>query len=250
LNAIEGFVSSDVIQTFSAFLEFCYVARRNVITESSLKDLKVALQQFHKYRTVFSGTVRREGLAGFSLPRQHSLVHYYNNIKNFGAPNSLCSSITESKHIVAVKRPWRRSNRYRALSQILKVNERLDKLAAARADFTARGMLTNSPLVVAGLNDSPQGGPSGCVDDSDDLANINDNSANIDIDLTNIDNDPTNVDDGHGNDPNVGDEDEEDDELSDNDAGPVESEPLMNEVRLAQEKGKCHLPLPHHKLLK
>jgi hypothetical protein len=121
-------------------------------SERSLEDLKVALQQFHQYRTVFSGTVRPDGLAGFSLPRQHSLVHYHDNIKNFGSPNGLCSSITESKHIVAVKRPWRRSSRYKALSQILKVNERLDKLAAARADFAARGMLTNPPLVAAILD--------------------------------------------------------------------------------------------------
>ncbi|KAF9784556.1 hypothetical protein BJ322DRAFT_1006884, partial [Thelephora terrestris] len=85
-------------------------------------------------------------LSGFSLPCQHLMVHYYNNIKNFGSPNGLCSSITESKHITAVKHPWRRSNRYKALSQILKVNERLDKLTAARADFNTRGMLTNSTL--------------------------------------------------------------------------------------------------------
>ena len=32
------------------------------------------------------------------------------------------------------------------------VNERLDKLAAARADFTARGMLSNPPLTMAILD--------------------------------------------------------------------------------------------------
>jgi len=77
------------------------------------------------------------------------MVHYYEHIKNFGSPNGLCSSITESKHIAAVKRPWRRSNKHAALRQMLKVNERLDKLAAARADFTARGMLVDSCLIHA-----------------------------------------------------------------------------------------------------
>jgi hypothetical protein len=62
-------------------------------------------------------------------------------IRAFGAPNGLCSSITESKHIKAVKEPWRRSNRYDALGQMLLTNQRLDKLAAARVDFNARGML-------------------------------------------------------------------------------------------------------------
>ncbi|KAJ7113623.1 hypothetical protein C8R44DRAFT_741205 [Mycena epipterygia] len=64
----------------------------------------------------------------------------------FGAPNGLCSSITESKHIKAVKKPYRRSNRNKPLSQILLANQRLDKLAAARVDFTARGMMSGAFL--------------------------------------------------------------------------------------------------------
>ena len=86
------------------------------------------------------------------------MVHYYDHIKNFGSPNGLCSSITESKHITAVKRPWRQSNKHAALPQILKVNERLDKIAAARGDFTARGMLGDSCLIQAikdALGDTP-----------------------------------------------------------------------------------------------
>ncbi|KAH9037927.1 hypothetical protein EDB85DRAFT_1888285 [Lactarius pseudohatsudake] len=41
---------------------------------------------------------------GFNLPRQHSMVHYVHLIQEFGAPNGLCSSITESRHITAVKK--------------------------------------------------------------------------------------------------------------------------------------------------
>ncbi|KAH9037571.1 hypothetical protein EDB84DRAFT_1249514, partial [Lactarius hengduanensis] len=46
----------------------------------------------------------------------------------FGSPNGLCSSITESKHIRAVKEPWRRSNRYHALTQMLKTILRMDRM--------------------------------------------------------------------------------------------------------------------------
>jgi hypothetical protein len=59
-------------------------------------------------------------------------------IEDFGAPGGLCSSITESRHITAVKKPWRRSNRYQALGQMLLINQRLDKLAAMSSDFTSR----------------------------------------------------------------------------------------------------------------
>lgn len=67
-------------------------------------------------------------------------------IRAFGAPNGLCSSITESKHIKAVKEPWRRSNRFEALAQMLLTNQRLDKLAASRVDFAKRRMLEGTCL--------------------------------------------------------------------------------------------------------
>ena len=221
----------DIIRTFSAFLKFCYIAHQNVITERSLKDRKTALKRSHQYCVVFSGTVRWDGLAGFSLPWQHSLVHYYDNIKNFGAPNGLCSSITELKHIVAIKRPWRRSSRYKALCQILRVNKRLDKLAAARADFTARGMLANPPLVVVMLdlfsNNDSQGDNNGS-DDNINIGVIPQGGHGSDGSGTD-----TNNDGGSNNGSNSDDNDNDE-----NDAGPVESEPLMNEVQLAHEKGQ------------
>jgi hypothetical protein len=127
------------VRTFRAFLEFCYIARHDVIDTPALKSLEDALSRFHQHRAVFEEYAVRPG--GFSLPRQHSLVHYASLIRLFGAPNGLCSSITESKHIKAIKEPWRRSNRYNALDQILLTNQRLDKLASCRVDFTSRGML-------------------------------------------------------------------------------------------------------------
>ncbi|KIJ58801.1 hypothetical protein HYDPIDRAFT_101977, partial [Hydnomerulius pinastri MD-312] len=148
LPAIEGHVPDDVIRTFRAFLEFCYIVRQNVITDDTLEELKDALRRFHQYREVFRDLGVRPG--GFSLPRQHSLTHYESLIRLFGAPNGLCTSITESKHITAVKKPWRRSSKHNALGQILRTNQRLAQLAAARADFEARGMLPPSHRVYAG----------------------------------------------------------------------------------------------------
>ncbi|KAG1865484.1 hypothetical protein DFJ58DRAFT_838602 [Suillus subalutaceus] len=94
----------------------------------------------------------------FSLPRQHSLVHYAYLIRQFGAPNGLCSSITKSKHIKAIKEPWRRSSKYKVLGQMLVTNQRLDKLAAVRADFANCRMLDSTCLAaeldVLGLMDT------------------------------------------------------------------------------------------------
>ncbi|KAJ6561324.1 hypothetical protein B0H10DRAFT_1820370 [Mycena sp. CBHHK59/15] len=62
----------------------------------------------------------------------------------FASPNGLCSSITESKHIKAVKEPWQRSSHYKALAQMLLTLQRLDKLAALKCVLQVRGMLTGT----------------------------------------------------------------------------------------------------------
>lgn len=128
-----------MIQALSAFMDFCYLVRRSVITEDTLSEIREALLRFHQKRVIFEETGVR--VDGISLPRQHSLKHYEQLIRMFGAPNGLCSSITESKHIAAVKKPWRRSSRFEALGQMLITNQRLDKLSATRVDLISRNML-------------------------------------------------------------------------------------------------------------
>lgn len=133
-----------MVRAIRHFLDFCYVARRNIVDKVSLDAMRESLAAFHREREIFVTTGTCKG--PISLPRQHSMMHYPRNIEKFGAPNGLCTSITESRHIKAVKEPWRRSNRYNALSQMLVSNQRLDKLAAARVDFINRGMLAGSCL--------------------------------------------------------------------------------------------------------
>jgi hypothetical protein len=111
--------------------------------ETDLDKLEDALSRFHQYREIFILTGIR---SDFSLPRQHSLVHYRQLIRLFGAPNGICTSISESKHRSAVKEPWRQSSRNEALGQMLVTNQRRDQLAAARTDFGSRGMLEGTCL--------------------------------------------------------------------------------------------------------
>ncbi|KAJ6595383.1 hypothetical protein B0H10DRAFT_2179268 [Mycena sp. CBHHK59/15] len=143
LPTIAGHVPSQVVQAVADIVEFCHLVRRSVIDEDTLIAIDAVVARFHLHREVFRDTIRPEG---FSLPRQHSIVHYCVLIQLFGAPNGLCSSITESKHIKAVKRPYRRTSHNKPLSQMLLTNQRLDKLAAARVDFTARGMMDGTLL--------------------------------------------------------------------------------------------------------
>ena len=140
------------------------------------------------------------------------LTHYRHHIKKFGALNGLSSSITESKHITAVKKPWRQSRHYEALGQMLTINTRNDKLAAARIDFLSCGMLNGTCLSEA-LNKL-----------QNTLEDIEDDNISTEDDS-----------DFSGEDDQDLDADEEEDKT-----GPVDGLPAMSEVTLAQKRGKHH----------
>ncbi len=106
-----------------------------------------ALDRFHSLRVVFEDVGVRPD--GFCLPRQHALMHYVRCITLFGSPNGLCTSITESRHITAVKRPWRRSSKNNPLVQILRTTTRLSKLAAAPIHFAQRGLFKTDVFMQA-----------------------------------------------------------------------------------------------------
>ncbi|KAG2050603.1 hypothetical protein BDR06DRAFT_983915 [Suillus hirtellus] len=138
IPAIKDHVPEDITCAFSMCLDFCYLVWHEALTEDNLVQLQEVLECFHEYQEIFKTT----GVTtSFSLPHQHSMCHYILMIQLFGAPNGLCSSITESKHIKAVKEPWCHSSRFKALGQMLLMNQHLDKVAAALADFEACSML-------------------------------------------------------------------------------------------------------------
>ncbi|KAF9245053.1 hypothetical protein BU15DRAFT_71398 [Melanogaster broomeanus] len=195
IATIEGYVPTGIVRTFRAFLEFCYLVRQHVITEKSLKEIEDALSRFHTYREAFR-TDNDPIVTTFSLPRQHSAKHYPSLICLFSAPNGLCSSITECKHIKAVKEPWRRSSKYRALGQMLLTNQRLDKLAASRVDFTSRGMM-NETCLSAVISSLARALPS-LGDNNDGADPANDDiqrtaSVQADNDMSIADNSPTDL---------------------------------------------------------
>ena len=210
VTSLEGFVLVDIIKALTAFLEFCYIARLDTISESSLNALDNALRKFHHHRQIF----QESGVCptGFSLPHQHALTHYHYHIEKFGAPNGLSSSITESKHITAVKKPWCQSNHYEALNQMLTTNSRNDKLAAAHVDFSTRGMLNGTCLGEAIKKHFCLENTTGGDDTEDDLDEDGDDGQDLDAD--------------------------EDDEIT----GPVDGPAILSDVSLASKRGKAFFP--------
>lgn len=127
-----------MVKTLQYLIEFCSLMRQNILDTICIEKLHMLLILYHESWQVFIHTgVRMQS----QPPCQHCLVHYPKLIRAFGAPNGLCSSITESKHIKAVKEPWWQSNHFHALGQMLITNQHLDKLMAARVNFESHGML-------------------------------------------------------------------------------------------------------------
>ena len=138
LPAIESHVPADMVCAIHDLLNFCYLVRRDVLNTDSLIVIDKTLENFHKHCDIFICTGVREN---WNLPQMHALKHFVWLIKEYGAPNGLCLSMTENKHIKAVKEPWCRSSHYKAMLQMLTTNTCLDKLAASRVNFKLRGML-------------------------------------------------------------------------------------------------------------
>ncbi|KAI6159652.1 hypothetical protein EDD17DRAFT_1778746 [Pisolithus thermaeus] len=117
LPAIAGYVPNEMLQALSAFMDFCYTVHQSSLGEADLEALDKALQRFETHCSIFEA----EGIHsdGISIPRIHALQHYHEAIELFGAPNGLSTSIVESKHIHAVKRPYQRSNKNEEMAQVL-----------------------------------------------------------------------------------------------------------------------------------
>ena len=53
LPAIEGHVPEEMVSAMQAFIDFCYIARRDIHDTHSLKALNATLERFHQHRDIF-----------------------------------------------------------------------------------------------------------------------------------------------------------------------------------------------------
>ena len=133
-----------MVQALHYLIEFCYLVHQDFHMTTMLEQLERTLDNFHNALEIFLKTgVWDEGSVP---PQQHSLIHYPHLIHKFGLPNGLCSSITKSKHIQAVKEPWWQSNWWKVLFQMLIMNLHLDKLAASETLFKSKQLLEGDVL--------------------------------------------------------------------------------------------------------
>ena len=143
LPSIEGHVPPEMIHAVCDLIKFSYLVHQDIHDTDLIQALCDVLKSFYNNCEIFKslGIIQH-----FNYPCQHALKHYVHVIHEYGSPNGLCSSMTDNKHIKAVKKPWRCSNRYNMIKQMLLTNQWLDKLSASCAHFTMNGMLQGNCL--------------------------------------------------------------------------------------------------------
>ncbi|EJD49143.1 hypothetical protein AURDEDRAFT_59798 [Auricularia subglabra TFB-10046 SS5] len=121
LGCVHGIVPDDAVRAATALLDFLYMAQYECHSDDTIADMQVALSEFHAYK----GTFLREGIrTDFDLPKLHSLQHYADSVRKFGATDNYNTEATERLHIDLAKHAFRATNKRRFIAQMCRWLER------------------------------------------------------------------------------------------------------------------------------
>ncbi|OJT11723.1 hypothetical protein TRAPUB_11785, partial [Trametes pubescens] len=115
LGIIAGRADSDIQKSARGLLDFVYYAQYEVHTETTLAEMKRALDRFHRHKHAFVKHGIREH---FNIPKVHSLVHYVDAIRRFGCLDGVNTETSERLHIDYAKKAYRASSRREYTTQM------------------------------------------------------------------------------------------------------------------------------------
>ncbi|KAG1894244.1 uncharacterized protein F5891DRAFT_1130999 [Suillus fuscotomentosus] len=108
LGCLVGKVPRQVILAYRSLLDFIYLAQYPTHDDQTLSYLQDALDMFHKHKGVLIELGVRDH---FNIPKIHSLTHYINSIRLFGAMDNYNTEAFERLHIDFAKDAWRATNK-------------------------------------------------------------------------------------------------------------------------------------------
>lgn len=102
----------------SALLNFIYLARFPVHTDSTLTQMQQALETFHANKQIFVklGVVKDLN----AIPKLHSMQHYIHSIRSKGAADGYSTETPERLHIDFAKKAYRASNKNSYILQMIR----------------------------------------------------------------------------------------------------------------------------------
>ncbi|EIW52175.1 uncharacterized protein TRAVEDRAFT_155978 [Trametes versicolor FP-101664 SS1] len=115
LGVIAGRADSEIQKAARGLLDFVYYAQYEVHTETTLGQMKRALDSFHRHKEAF---IKHEIREHFNIPKVHSLVHYVDAIRRLGCLDGVNTETSERLHIDYAKKAYRASSRREYYTQM------------------------------------------------------------------------------------------------------------------------------------
>ncbi|KAJ8095447.1 hypothetical protein PM082_023217 [Marasmius tenuissimus] len=108
-------MSSPAIKTCHAILDFIYLAQFAIHDDETLAKMQHSLDVWEENRDAFIESSTRKD---FNIPKFHSLVHYIEMIRLFGATDNYNTEMFKRLHIDFAKKGWRASNTRNEFTQM------------------------------------------------------------------------------------------------------------------------------------
>ncbi len=109
MGVIAGAVPDRVVKVVKVALDFIYFSSLHSHTSCTLASLTTALNDFHKYKSIFVEPGIREH---FNILKIHSMQHYASLLCYFGSANGFNTESPERLHINYAKDAYRASNHH------------------------------------------------------------------------------------------------------------------------------------------
>ncbi|CDO74593.1 hypothetical protein BN946_scf184807.g1 [Trametes cinnabarina] len=148
LGLLVGRVSSQVLKSIRALLDFVYYAQYEVHSSVTLAHMKRALDTFHRNKRALIELGVREH---FNIPKLHALLHYVDAISRLGCLDGVNTENSERLHIDYAKKAYRASSRREYVSQMTTWLQRQEAVERQQAYIAWRLGLLEEELELAGL---------------------------------------------------------------------------------------------------
>ncbi|KDQ14416.1 hypothetical protein BOTBODRAFT_109889, partial [Botryobasidium botryosum FD-172 SS1] len=132
IGVVAGALPGKLMLAMQALMDFIAIAQFLEHTSTTLTTMDEKLTTFHKHKATFIAAGGRK-LSHFNIPKLHSLEHYTEFIRLFGALDGFNSEAPERLHIDCAKKAYRASNRKGYVSQMTQWLSRQEALHMFRS---------------------------------------------------------------------------------------------------------------------
>ena len=147
MQTLQGTSAACLVRAVRSILDFLHIAQFPSQTDETLTLLTESLSTFHGNKEIFEELDIRDS---FNIPKLHSMQHYAESIRNFGATDNYNTEYTERLHIDLTKDAYRSTNFKDEFMQMTLWLERREKVIrhAAFIEWRLSGQPIPLPPVV------------------------------------------------------------------------------------------------------